>query len=473
MKQLLTLQFIVLAVFVLLGNGIRSVGMSTVMISQGEFASFLNITAERTDMLIEALMGGSLVALALAPFLITPRGAMRVARNAAIIAVLCYGAIGVTMHVNPSLVTREMVVIAAFAFGGFAVAFFAPLAQLAIGQEPDLRTQSVLTTLWTAAQPIALLATPQLVKYVAFDIGVGNFFFILALLPVIFLLFVPLVFPKASGALTLPPVAVPWKQLAVLLGMIVLFQAATISVSLAGIDHLVTHVLMALMVSAGLALFLFRRRLTGAQTALPAGVGTLMALLFLLQISSTGLYDTAYLVRHLCSASFIADRATYGASAQIAGVFGAGAVLLRWPQLQTPLLWVALLLAFIGSTLMMMYPQRTTDTVLLIGSKALLSGGIGIGAAVLVRAILAAARSNPVIIMAPAFLILLGTEVGMESLQIVFQTTTLFGYDENVAYERVFLTQALSIVAAVAVLLIGKAPLSVTPPQPAPEARHQ
>jgi len=466
MRRLLTLQFIVLAVFVLLGNGIRSIGMSTVLVSQGEFASFLNISTERTDMLIEALMGGSLLALALAPFLISPHGAMRLARNAAVLAVLCYAAIGITMHVNPALLTREVVVIAAFAFGGFAVAFFAPLAQLAIGQEPDERAQGALTMLWTAAQPIALLATPQLVKYVAFDIGVGNFFFVLAALPVIFLVFVPLVFPGAPGRNPPRPVPVPWRRLGAFVLLLALFQAATISVSMAGIDHLATHVLMMLTVMGGVVLYLFRHSMLSERIVLPAGVGTLMALLFLLQVSSTGLYDTAYLVRHLCSVSFIADRATLGATAQIAGVFGAGAVLLRWPQVQGPLLWTALTLAFIGTAMMMLYPSRTTDAVLLIASKAALSGGVGIGTAVLVRALLSAAGSNRVIIMAPAFLILLGTEVGMESLEIVFQTTTLFGFEENAAYENVFLAQVLSVVIAVAVLLIGKVPVLATPTRP-------
>lgn len=471
MKRLLTLQFIILAVFVLLGNGIRSIGMSTVLVSQGEFASFLNISAERTDMLIEAIMAGSLVALALAPFLITPHGATRLARNAAILAVLCYGTIGITMHVNPALLTREVVIIAAFAFGGFAVAFFAPLAQLAIGQEPDERAQGALTMIWTAAQPIALLATPQLVKYVAFDIGVGNFFFVLAALPVFFLVIVPLVFPKAAHENPPRPVPVPWKKLGGFMIVLLLFQAATISVSMAGIDHPATQILMVLTVLAGLALFRFRHRLLGGRIDLPAGVPMLMTLLFLMQISSTGLYDTAYLVRHLCSVSFIADRATFGALAQIGGVFGAGALLLRWPHLQSPLLWLALALAFTGTAMMMMYPSRTTDTFLLITSKAALSGGIGIGTAVLVRALLAAAGSDRMIIMAPAFLILLGTEVGMETLEVVFQTTLLLGGTENAAYENVFLAQALSVIAAVLVLLIGKAPRPAVTPRPVPAGR--
>jgi hypothetical protein len=455
MKRLLAIQFIVLAVFVLLGNGIRSVAMSTVLVSQAEFASFLNISAERTDMLIEALMGGSLLALALAPFLIAPGSAMRLARNAAILAVVCYGAIGATMHANPALLTREVIIISAFAAAGFAVAFFAPLAQLAIGQANDERSRGALTTLWTAAQPIAMLATPQLVKYVAFDIGVGNFFFVLAALPVVFLILVPLVFPRTphEGAVAATPI--PWRRLAGFLLLLLLFEVSTISISMAGILGTVTLSLLAAMSLAGLALFLRRRHWVDPSFELPAGAGTLMGLLFLIQVPSTGLYDSAYLVRHLCSTAFIADRATFGAIAQICGVFGAGALLLRWPQGQYWLLWLSLVLTLLGSAMMMLYPYRANDELLFIASKALLSGGVGIGTVVLVRAILAASGGNRMVIMAPAFLILFGTEVGMETLEIIFQITQLGGFDANTAFENVFFAQVVATLVAMGVLGLG------------------
>jgi uncharacterized membrane protein len=108
MKQLLLIEALILGVFVLLGNGIRSVGMTTVSVSQGEFASFLNISVHRTEILIEALLGGALIALVLAPFVLSRRSAVTIARNAALLAASCYAAIGITMYVNPSLLTREV-----------------------------------------------------------------------------------------------------------------------------------------------------------------------------------------------------------------------------------------------------------------------------------------------------------------------------------------------------------------------------
>jgi len=106
MKRLLFIEAMILGLFVLLGNGIRSIGMTTVSVSQGEFASFLNMSIHRTEILIEALLGGALIALLLAPFVISKRSAIRIARNAALLAALCYVAIGITMYISPGLMTR-------------------------------------------------------------------------------------------------------------------------------------------------------------------------------------------------------------------------------------------------------------------------------------------------------------------------------------------------------------------------------
>ena len=107
-------------------------------VSQGEFASFLDISVEKTDVLVEVLLGGAVIALALAPFMISFRSARRIAVFSAFLASACYAAVGITMHVDPALDLREIIVIASFAMGGFAVAFFAPLAQLSIRQSGQL-----------------------------------------------------------------------------------------------------------------------------------------------------------------------------------------------------------------------------------------------------------------------------------------------------------------------------------------------
>ena len=467
MKRLLFIEAMILGLFVLLGNGIRSIGMTTVSVSQGEFASFLNISIHRTEILIEALLGGALIALVLAPFIISRRSAIRIARNAALLAALCYVAIGITMYISPGLMTREVVVIASFAFAGFAVAFFAPLAQLAIADVESEKSRTALTTLWTAAQPIAFLITPQLVKYVAFDIGVGNFFLILAALPLVFLALMPFVFLKSDRPET-PEVAIPWKRLSIVIGIILLFEAWTASVTLAGVFSYTAMTFMAgFMISAALVVANHKKLFPEASeaTKIPSQAIFLLLVLLLIQIPTTGLFDSAYLYRHLCSATFMADRATAGAICQIAGVFGAGALLLRWPQMRNPLLGAGLILVFMGTCLTVLYPFRLGDTQLFNGSKMVVSLGMGIATAVLVSAVLKAAAGNKLILMAPAFIIIVGTELGLEIMEIVFELSELAGADENGAYQAVFMAQVASMIV-VFVLVAVRAATSLTTARP-------
>lgn len=454
MRKLLLIEAMILGLFVLLGNGIRSVGMTTVSVSQGEFASFLNISVHRTEILIEALLGGALIALVLSPVIISRRSATRIARNAALLATACYVSIGVTIYVSPSLLTREVVVIASFAFAGFAVAFFAPLAQLVIADVESEKSRTALTTLWTAAQPIAFLITPQLVKYVAFDIGVGNFFLILAALPLVFLALMPLVFLKSDRP-EAPEVAIPWMRLSIVIGIILLFEGWTAAVTLAGVFSNTALVFMACFLLSVALTVTYRQQLfpeASEATKIPSQAIFLLLVLLLIQIPTTGLFDSAYLYRHLCSATFMADRATAGAVCQIGGVFGAGALLLRWPQLSNPLVGAGLLLVFIGTCLTVLYPFRPGDSGLFNGSKMVVSLGMGIATAVLVSSILKVASGNKLIIMAPAFIIIVGTELGLEIMEIVFELSELAGADENGAYQAVFMAQVLAMVVVFVVV---------------------
>lgn len=456
MKRLLFIEAMILGLFVLLGNGIRSIGMTTVSVSQGEFASFLNISINRTEILIEALLGGALIALLLAPFVISRRSAIRIARNAALLAALCYVAIGITMFISPGLMTREVVVIASFAFAGFAVAFFAPLAQLAIADLDSEKSRTALTTVWTAAQPIAFLITPQLVKYVAFDIGVGNFFLILAALPLVFLALMPLVFLKSDG-LGAPEAPIPWNRLSIVIGIILLFEAWTASVTLAGLLSPITMTFMAcFMISVAVVLFACKRLFPEASeaTKIPSQASFLLLVLLLIQIPTTGLFDSSYLYRHLCSATFMADRATAGAICQITGVFATGALLLRWPQLRNPLLGAGLVLVLIGTFMTVLYPSRPNDALLFNASKMVVSLGMGIATAVLVSAVLKAAAGNKLILMAPAFIIIVGTELGLEIMEIVFELSELSGADENGAYQVVFIAQVASMIVVITLMAL-------------------
>ncbi|MGO4570186.1 hypothetical protein AB4Z52_35465 [Rhizobium sp. 2YAF20] len=442
----------------LLGNGLRSISTTTVSVSQSEFASFLNISVEKTDVLIELLLGGAVLALALAPFVISLRSARKIAVIFAVITTVCYAMIGVTMLVDPALEVREPVIIASFAFSGFSVAFFAPLAQLAINDESDPAMRARLTTVWISAQPIAFLVTPQLVKYVAFDIGTGNYFLILAAMPLIFLTFIPFVFGgKGEVADALAPVPAgtpkPWKRALPLIVAVISFEAWTASNSFVGIDSIISLSLMALFLAIVVALFLRRKHLTRGAGQVPHLAIFLLCVLFVLEIPTTGLYDTAYLVRHLCSGDLIDNRATLAAASQIISVFATGAVMVRYPHWGTRMVGLALPFLLAGMVAIYFYPYQEVNVPLFYISKMLSSIGMGMATAAVIGVVSGLAAQNKIIALAPAFIIMFGTEVGIEILEIVFQSSKLAGLDINSAYEMVFAIQIVAVLIAIALML--------------------
>lgn len=453
MKQFLLIQTLILGLFVLLGNGIRSIGTMSLAVSQSEFASFLDISVEKTDVLVEVLLGGAVIALALAPFAISMRTARRAAVFSAILASACYAAIGITMHVDPSLDLREVIVIASFALGGFAVAFFAPLAQLSISMLEGERKQALLTTIWTAAQPIAFLIAPQLVRFVAFDIGTGNYFLILAALPLLFLAIVPLIFDGKHPEEPVVRSSVPWKPMVFFIVAIVAFEAWTTSNSLAGIDSVISLSLMAVFVVLTVYMLTQRRKWMPQDSSLPSTAIFLLVVLFILEIPTTGLYESAYLVRHLCSSDLITNRATLGAAAQIAAVFASGAILARWSSMRNVLVGLAILLLLAGAVGTVFYRYQGTDVPLFYISKMLSAAGMGMATAVIVSAAVAASAGNRFVMLAPAFVIMFGTEVGIEIMEIIFQSTKLAGFDEATAYQAVFFGQVAAVIVALGVTL--------------------
>jgi hypothetical protein len=417
-------------------------------VSQSDFASFLNISVEKTDVLVEVLLGGAVIALALAPFAISLKSARRVAALSAFLAALSYGAVGITMHIDPSLDLREIIVIASFALAGFAVSFFAPLAQLSITMIEGDRKRAILTTIWTAAQPIAFLIAPQLVRYLAFDIGIANYFLLLAVLPLVFLAIVPLIFDSRTAQEIKSPAPAPWGAVAILILVIFAFEAWTTANSFAGIDSAISRALMAVFLAATGYALTQRRKWMPQNTALPSTAIFLLVILFILEIPTTGLYETAYLVRHLCSADLIDNRATLGAASQIAAVFGSGVILARWPVMRNTLVGMSLLLLLIGAVLTVFYRYQEVDVSLFYISKVISAAGMGMATSVIVAAAVTASAGNRLVMLAPAFIIMFGTEVGIEVMEIVYQSARLAGTDETTAYQIVFLAQVVAVVLA-------------------------
>ncbi len=470
MNRLLGVVSLAVLSFVFLGNALKSVVTSTVFVSEGEFASFLNISVDKTQILVELLIGSSVMALAVAPFLLTRQRAQKIATLSALVAGGCYAVLGLTMIWGPPLFVRELMVIITFALGGFFISFFAPIAQLAINDVDNERQRVLLTTVWTSAQPVAFLITPQLVKYVALDIGTGNYFLIFAIFPIFYLFLTRTVLknthPKNTGPETEPeteiklsPAKIDWQTISYIIVAIAAFEAWTLSNSLAGVISSVSLSLMGLFFVTALVTGLYFKKKKQSQAAnlsdepgtkkgLPPTATFLLIGLFILEIPSTGFFDGAYLVRHLCASNLIEDRASLGAAAQIAAVFLGGAAFVRWPRTMPLLLITGILLLLLGTMGYIRYPDLPVDASFFYTSKMVASAGMGLVTTVIVGVVMAECRGNPVMALLPALVIMFGTEFGLEILEIVYQGAKLYGLQEVEAYRIIFIAQVIAILIA-------------------------
>ncbi|MDB5884643.1 MAG: hypothetical protein JWR74_814 [Polaromonas sp.] len=438
--------------FVFLGNALKSVVASTVFVSEADLASFLNISVEKTQLVVELLIGSAVMALAIAPFILNPQSARRIAAIAALFAAVAYGCLGMVMLTEPSLAFREATVFLAFSVGGFSIAFFAPLAQIAINAVDDEKRRVVLTTLWISAQPIAFLLTPQLVKYVGHDIGLGAYFLAFAMFPLAYLVLSQVVLKTAATRTLLspedPPVRLPAVMVGLLLASIFAFEVWTAANSLLGLVHGVSLALMAVFLGVAGYSILYVRGQPRTGPLLPRRTALLLTSLFILEIPTTGFYDTTYLVRHLCSSALIDDRASLGALAQILTVFLAGGAYVRWPNLLPYLIGGGLLATLFGISGYAYYPHLTTDESFFYVTKMVAGAGVGVVTTVVVAIVMASGRSNPFVALLPALVIMFGTEFGLEIMEIVFQIAKLAGRDENGAYSAVFAAQIVAAVVA-------------------------
>lgn len=446
MNRLLTVLILAMATFTFLGNAIKSVITSTVFVSEGAFASFLSISVEKTQVIVELLIGSAVMALALAPFILNARTAHKLTLITGTLATLSFAALGLSIDNAPTLFLREIAVIGTFSIAGFCAAFFAPIAQMAINGEPDEKRRMVLSTVWTSAQPIAFLITPQLVKYVALNIGTGNYFLIMSATPVLFMVLARFALRTEDLTITKPvlaPASVGW-----ILAGVAAFEAWTVSNSFAGLASPISLSLFAVFVVIAFLAYSNLRRAKIEGGGLPVTAMLLLIALFILEIPTTGFYDTAYLVRHLCSNTLIEDRASLGAAAQILAVFLAGFALARWPKSLLPQIWVGLLFILAGTVGFYFYPEMEVDAQFFYVTKMIAGFGMGIVTAVIVSMVMATGRSSPAIALLPAVVIMFGTEVGLELMEVVYLGAKLIGFEEVGAYRLVFIGQIIATVAA-------------------------
>jgi MFS family permease len=442
-----------LLVLVLLGNGLRSVISSTIFVSEGTFASFLKISVTKTSVIIELLLGAVLLSLLVSPKLIDRYTERALATTMCVIAGAASLGLAAMFWANPPVATREALVIVLFPLIGFSLASLAPLAQLMTDWGGGRHTK-LLTGTWAVAMPAAFLVTPQLVRVVAPRYGLDVYFAGFALMPLflvpaIWFVGVPKV-PKSSKM-----ASSPGKSVLPAILCLLAFELMTLLVTLSGVTSPLTQGAAVLFV--GSLAFLLRHRSTHQSTVgQKRNMYTLrvFAFLFVVNIATTGFYDTSYLVLHMCSNTLVADRATLGALAQVIAAVGATAMLARY-AVQSALMVIGGVITAIGVGSYLLYFGSPFYEVF-VGSKAITGFGMGLLTTAAIFAVKSTETSGTALSLFIAFVIIIGTEVGLEAFEIFVQLAELAAVPEETRYQFIFVAQAVLVLSAIPLVLLKK-----------------
>lgn len=454
---------VVIGAVALLGNGLKALVTSTVLVSEGAFAAYLRMSPEQVAALMQMLIAGMVVALALCPLLLQRMPARRLGLGACAVATAAFGGFAAIDLAGLSPAWRLAGAFVGLAVGAGALALLAPVAQALVAQAPTAPLRTSLTTLWTLAAPAGFLLAPQLVKEVLPLVGLGRYFAGLALLPVamgLLLACVPLVLVRTREGTT-PAAALPAAPVLAFVAMVVAFEAWTGVGDLAGFAS--PGALVALF--GGLAtavLFVRRLRATDRPPALAGAVPWLLAALFLLQVPTTGFFDTAFLVASGRAEAFVANRATFGAAAQIAGTLAAGALAHRLPERAGALRLAFAAIAVAGTVLFLGYPWTASLALLYAAPMVMGFGAAGL-TVLLCLALVQEAGRQPILAAFPSMAIMLGTEFGLELLQMVYAAVAALGTVDTVRYAGVFAAQVAFALAVPALLATATRRADPTP----------
>ncbi len=447
--------FVLIALLILLGNGLRSVIASSIFMSEASFASFLSITVEATAAVTELLMGAVLVSLLLAPWLMHRAPAMHIALAMTGLAALASFGIAAIFQISPPVDLRIAGVMVLFPLLGFALATLAPISQGWTGLGSVAQSKTLLG-MWSLAMPLAFLITPQLVRVVAPRFGLDTFFAGFAL---VVLAMMPLLWRWRGGldrSETQPGQVLGGRILLAVLGAVLAFQAVTITVSLDGLKSPAAPLLCGVfLLSCWLLWWAKGARLRRCgNLATPA----LFLSLFLLNVATTGFFDTSFLVRHSCSNTLIADRATLAALAQVAAATLTTALLVRF-AIQRALIATGLLVTALGLAGYLAYPGAILLPVLPMSENAwfivtrMLTGfGTALATTAIIFALTAGDEAGRGAAPFVAFVIIIGTEFGLESFEVASQATMLISDSTVPPYGAIFAAQVVVALLALAPL---------------------
>ena len=398
----------------LLGNGLKSVVTSTVLVSEARFAAFLGIAVERVALLMETIVAGMVVALALYPLVARRLDVRTIATGAPLVAAVALGTFaGAAARADPA--RHEAWAYACLTLGGAALVWLAPSAQSLVLAWPGANGRKALTSIWTGATPLGFLAAPQLAKSLLPALGLSAYFASFAALPLAFAALVAttaLVAGAARSDDALPPYLVIAFALAV-----VAFEAWSTAGSVQGYAAWTTLAALPLLACAIAWLARCARRFA-ATGATDAATWWCAAALFALEIPTTGFFEAAFLFDKGLPQALVADRATLAAAAQLAGTLVAGVALHR-ARTPAAVAWTAAALVVSGVGGYAAYPAY--DAVWYFMATAAVAGlGVGALTLVLCLAIVRSAAVGAALAALPSIAIMIGTEFGLELLQCAF-----------------------------------------------------
>jgi hypothetical protein len=428
----------------LLGNGLKSVVTSTVLVSESHFASFLRIPVERVALLMESIVAGMVIALAVYPLAarrFEVRGVALVAAFAGAFAFAVFAA--AALHADPA--TRAAWAFVCLTLGGAALVWLAPSAQSLVLTWPGRDGRRVLTSIWTGATPVGFLAAPQLAKWLLPGLGLSAYFASLAVLPLAF---------AALVAMTAVSIHDPHADDAMPAGLVTAFAAAVVAFevwstagSVEGYGYPFALAALPLLM-ASIAWLVTRARRFAATATTDTLAWRYVAALFVLEIPTTGFFEAAFLFDHGMPQALVADRATLAAAAQIAGTLLGGVVLHRWRGSTPVVAWTACALVVAGVGGYAAYPWLQEAWYFMLTAA---TAGFGVGALTLVLCLAIVRHAHKVVALAalPSIAIMIGTEVGLELLQCAFAGARSGGVD---AFATVFAAQTAAALAVAPLL---------------------
>ncbi|MFO1305505.1 MAG: hypothetical protein U1F54_17395 [Burkholderiales bacterium] len=429
----------------LLGNGLKSIVTSTVLVSEARFAAFLGIAVESVALLMETIVAGMVIALAAYPLALRRYPVRAIAIVAALAAAAAFAAFAAFAG-HASGASREAWAYGCLTLGGAAIVWLAPSAQSLVLAWPGNEGRRALTSLWTGATPAGFLAAPQLAKWLLPSLGLSAYFATFAAMP---LAFAALVATCALVPAGVDEDALPASVVIAFVATVIAFEAWSTAGSLRG--YLAPATLASLPLLALAVTWLVQRARRFAQTAMTATGATAwwsLAALFALEIPTTGFFEAAFLYDRGMSETLVADRATLAAMAQVAGTLVAGVALHRDGEHRARVAWIACALAILGVAGYAAYPWGASVPWFMATAAV---AGLGVGGLTLVLclAIVRGADRAATLAALPSIAIMIGTEFGLEMLQGVSAAASAVARDP---FAVLFIAQALAACAVVPLL---------------------